>query len=471
MENSALLLNEDGSPRDRIVGFETEYAMACYDTYNKRLNGQEDFLASRSLRLDERDQFKSDGNRVYVDVGNHPEISTAEDVSFLDATYRMLAGHVRMSKYLSEGLARLNFDPYLQPVKRLELFANTCSTDGSSWANHSNLIASRMLEPKSYYGALSSHNASRIVWSGAGYVHNDPNSLMPEYWISEKAHHIFDVVSANTTANRPLVNTRDEPLADAMFYRRVHDITGETVFSPRANALRLAATSIILRACELGVNFDDLELANPIRAIRQISFDPSLKTHVSLADGRFYRGVDVQRAIAERALGAALKTEYITPQEILWGERWIDLCDNLANDPESCIRTVDWVLKQKLINDYIDANPGNERENKSRAYELSIKYHQLLPKEGMGMKLLRKGFFEDSPSTDLLETNLPVPENRAKARVAAMKKLGELGVSYKTDWDCLAIKLDDNTTRIIFMLDPYCAADVDMDTLVSSDAA
>jgi proteasome accessory factor A len=459
IEKSKLLLNPDGSARDRIVGFETEYGLTC-DLLRKENDGLEgrmnESVANAARRLNGgHGEFNEDGNRHYVDVGAHPEFSTAEDVIFLDAAARLLAGHIKLEKAHEQGADCVNENQEFNKIKNVNLFANTCDARGESWASHENFVAARSLLPQDFIGALAVHRLSRIVWSGAGLVKITQNGKNFSYHLSEKADHIWDLANDQTTRARPLVNLRDEPLAYPGSYRRIHGTAGESVFSPFTNALRLASESIVLRAVELDTDFSDLMPENPVVAIKEISSDPSLKTKVELENGSSVSGLDLQKQIAERAIAAAMAAEYLTDQEIYWGNKWIELIDDLSEDSQNCINRLDWIVKRELIERELAARPNELAGNV--AWQKAIEYHRLLPNEGAGMKLVRKGFFENSPDPDSLEPGPGLPSTRAKLRAEAIGRLKNANIYFRCDWEKISVFAGESYEDIygVLMLDPW----------------
>ncbi len=453
------LLNEDGSPRDRIVGFETEYGLCCKDQENKPNDYLAYVVAGKAYYRNAfyKNEYGQDGNREYVDVNAHPELSTAEETSFLGAAHRMLAGHFKTAaRYTQAGQEAADKLQQAggEQLHEVGLFANTCSPDGATWGNHENILTSRELLPEDYVGPLALLRSTRIVWSGAGHVPAPESEENPgrkfQFHLSEKASHIQEVSNLCSTHNRSLVNTRDEAEADARYFRRIHDISGETVMSAHVNALRLASTSIVLRACELGASFDDLALDDPVRAMKQISKDPSLHRKVRLKNGNLYTGIDMQKALAERSINVARAADYLTPQESEWGEKWLKLLDDLQTDPALCARRVDWVMKHKLVERRLD-RPHPGQSDVAVASAEAITYHRLLPHEGPGIQLLRRCAFEDSPSGNVLEDGLQLPETRAKLRGKAIRLLLEKGVGFEVHWTSIR-QLERNT---LFLLDPY----------------
>src|SRR3546814_20612424 len=107
------------------------------------------------------------------------------------------------------------------------------------------------------------------------------------YCTAQRAEHSWEGVSSATTRSRPIINTRDEPHADAEKYRRLHVIVGDSNMSEYTTFLKVGATSILLRMLEDPSQvLRDLTLGNPIRAIRAISNDTTCRRRGRLANGR-----------------------------------------------------------------------------------------------------------------------------------------------------------------------------------------
>ena len=173
------------------------------------------------------------------------------------------------------------------------------------------------------------------------------------YCVSQRAEHIWEGVSSATTRSRPIINTRDEPHADAERYRRLHVIVGDSNMSEYATFLKVGATSILLRMLEdPSCVLRDMTLENPIRAIREISHDMTCTRRVRLA----------QRSRGERARHPervprpcdALRRDAkgFSPLEKQALEMWEHCLTQIEEDPLSLDRECDWVIKHKLIEAY-----------------------------------------------------------------------------------------------------------------------
>ena len=110
-------------------------------------------------------------------------------------------------------------------------------------------------------------------------------------------------MSSATTRSRPIINTRDEPHADAEKYRRLHVIVGDSNMCEYTTFVKVGSAACMLRMLEdHNVVLRDMTLENPIRAIREISHDMTCRRLVRLANGREVSALDIQREYLDRAL-------------------------------------------------------------------------------------------------------------------------------------------------------------------------
>src|SRR5207245_2577570 len=153
---------------------------------------------------------------------------------------------------------------------------------GNSYGCHENYLVSRYGEFGKLAEVLIPFFVSRQIFTGAGKVLQTARGAI--YCISQRAEHIWEGVSSATTRSRPIINTRDEPHADAERYRRLHVIVGDSNMSETTTLLKVTITDLVLRMIEQGVVLRDMTLENPIRAIREISHDMTGRRKVRLAN-------------------------------------------------------------------------------------------------------------------------------------------------------------------------------------------
>ena len=255
----------------RIFGLETEYGVTCAAQDGRGLSADEvaRYLFRKVVAWGRSSNvFLRNGSRLYLDVGSHPEYATAEcdDV-------RQLVTHDRAGERILEGLvadAQQRLEHEGLPGK-IHLFKNNTDSAGNSYGCHENYLVRRQGDFSRLSDVLVPFLITRQILTGAGKVLTTPRGAV--YCLSQRADHIWEAVSSATTRSRPIINTRDEPHADAEHYRRLHVIVGDSSMSETTTMLKVGTTDLLLRMIEAGVPMREMALENPIRAIREISHD------------------------------------------------------------------------------------------------------------------------------------------------------------------------------------------------------
>jgi proteasome accessory factor A len=180
------------------------------------------------------------------------------------------------------------------------LFKNNTDSAGNSYGCHENYLTSRADELGHYAEVLIPFLVSRQIFTRRQGAADRPGRAVLD---RQRAEHIWEGVSSATTRSRPIINTRDEPHADAERYRRLHVIVGDSNMSEYATFLKVGSAACMLRMLEdPSVVLRDMTLENPIRAIREISHDITCRRRVRLANGREVSALDIQREYLDRAL-------------------------------------------------------------------------------------------------------------------------------------------------------------------------
>src|SRR6202049_4905762 len=330
----------------RIFGLENEYGVTCTLKGQRRLSPDEvaRYLFRRGVSWGRSSNvFLENGARLYLDVGSHPEYATPECDSIAD-----LVVHDKAGERILEGLVRSAEARMREEGIRgvIFLFKNNTDSAGNSYGCHENYLTSRRDDFGHYAEVLIPFFVSRQIYAGAGKVLQTARGAM--YCISQRAEHIWEGVSSATTRSRPIINTRDEPHADAERFRRLHVIVGDSNMSEYATFLKVGATSILLAMLEdSSTVLRDLTLENPIRAIREISHDITCQRRVRLANGREMRALDIQVEYLERALKFRDRRG-LSPEEDRALDMWQYCLKGLEADPTSLWRECDWVAKYRL---------------------------------------------------------------------------------------------------------------------------
>lgn len=217
-------------------------------------------------------------------------------------------------------------------------------------------------------------------------------------------------MSSATTRSRPIINTRDEPHADAERYRRLHVIVGDSNMSEYSNFLKVGSTACLLRMMEdPKFSLRDMTLENPIRAIRDFSHDTTCRKTVNLANGREASALDIQREYLNAALEFS-ETRGFHPNEQKALEMWKYCVETIEDDPLKLDREVDWVIKHKLIDSYCTKN-GLELSD-PKAQLIDLQYHDVVRSRGLFYKMQERGLVERMcVDSDIIEA-MDVPPKR-----------------------------------------------------------
>src|SRR5881397_675017 len=298
----------------RIFGLENEYGVTCTFRGQRRLSPDEvaRYLFRRVVSWGRSSNvFLRNGARLYLDVGSHPEYATPECDSVTELVTHDKAGERILEGLLVDAERRLHEEGIAGDVY---LFKNNTDSAGNSYGCHVNYLVARHGEFSRLADILIPFLVTRQLLCGAGKVLQTPRGAV--YCVSQRAEHIWEGVSSATTRSRPIINTRDEPHADAERFRRLHVIVGDSNMSEYTTFLKIGATSIVLRMLEEDASpWRDLTLENPIRAIREISHDLTCRRRVRLANGRELSAIEIQTEYLNRALRFA-KKRGLSPLEL-----------------------------------------------------------------------------------------------------------------------------------------------------------
>jgi proteasome accessory factor A len=286
------------------------------------------------------------------------------------------------------------------------------------------------------------------------------------YCITQRAEHIWEGVSSATTRSRPIINTRDEPHADAERFRRLHVIVGDSNMSEYATFLKTGTTSILLRMLEEDHSpWRDLSLENPIRAIREISHDMTCRRRVRLANGRELSAVEIQSEYLERALKFA-KKRGLAPLEQQALDMWEHVMTHLENDPLKLKTEVDWVIKYHLIEAFRDRH--DLALTHPRVALIDLSYHDVTRDRSLYYLLERRGLVDRVVDDDAIEVAMSTPPQttRARLRGAFIKRAKERKRDYTVDW--VHLKLNDQAQRTVLCKDPFKSRDERVERLIAS---
>ena len=397
------------------------------------------------------------GARFYVDHG-HPEYSAPETTNAWDAMVYDAAGDY----YLNTAAANIQqlWDEQVSVLHRhdpcppVKFYKNNVDGKGQSYGSHENYLYSRDTDFARLTQALIPFFVTRQVIIGAGRVGIGQASEQDGFQISQRADYFEQEISLETTLNRGIVNTRDEPHALADRFRRLHVIVGDANMSQYSNYLKLGMTKLVLDAIESDVDFTDLTLQDPVAEIKRVSHDPTLKHELLLADGRRATAINILREYRTRCEQLDGKDDADTHVLQLWGE----ILDDLERDPLSTADRLDWTAKWALIRTYLDrgvdiADP--------KLKLIDIQYADIDPAKSLYHALVRKGRMKTLVSEEDIRravTN-PPEDTRAYFRGKVSEKFGEDVIA--SSWQSIIFSVEGAPRRVSMdFIDGFTKAEV-----------
>ena len=389
----------------------------------------------------------TNGARYYVDHA-HPEMSTPEVRTPREAVVWDRAGEeiIRESLVAAQQL--------VPEGAELLVHKNNSDGKGNSYGCHENYLIDRALPFGKVISAVMAHFVTRQVFAGAGKVGCELPGMPWDsvgFQLSQRADFFEEEVGLETTVRRPIVNTRDEPHCDAAKYRRLHVIAGDANMSEVATFVKVASTAMLLAAAEDDPTMELPALAHPVRAITQVSHDPSLRAAISTYDGTTVRAIDMQwqlfeiaREWFERTGGDAVGTADCA----LALHHWETILAGLESDPLSVADRVDWVAKQRLIDAYADRHSLAPGSAALRAIDLQ--YHDMRPKKGLASRCGLVSLV-DPDEVERAKTQPPT-STRAYFRGRCVERFGSDLIA--ANWDSMVFDIGSDPLRRVPMDDP-----------------
>lgn len=452
----------------RIYGIETEYGVTCTFRGQRRLSPDEvaRYLFRRVVSWGRSSNvFLRNGSRLYLDVGSHPEYATAECDDLVQLITHDKAGERILEGLLVDAESRLHEEGIAGDIY---LFKNNTDSAGNSYGCHENYLVSRQGEFQRLAESILPFLVSRQIVAGAGKVQQTPRGAV--YCVSQRADHIWEGVSSATTRSRPIINTRDEPHADAERYRRLHVIVGDSNMSETTTLLKVGSADLVLRMLEAGVVMRDLTLENPIRAIREISHDPTGSKTVRLANGRELTSLQIQSEYFEKVRDFADRqglsddpTSTVSRTLELW-ERTIKSVE--TGDLAMIERDIDWVIKLRLLERYMAKHDLTLAD--ARIAQLDLAYHDITRSRGLYYLLERHGRVSRVAHEPAVfeAKSIPPQTTRAKLRGEFIRRAQERRRDFTVDW--VHLKLNDQAQRTVLCKDPFLSVDERVEKLIAS---
>jgi Pup amidohydrolase len=389
----------------------------------------------------------TNGARLYVDHA-HPEYSTPELTSPRDVVTWDKAGE----RVMHEAARRA---AYLPGQPRIQLYKNNTDNKGASYGAHENYLMSRATPFADIVRHLTPFFVTRQVMCGQGRVGIGQDGREEGFQISQRADFFEVEVGLETTLKRPIINTRDEPHADAEKYRRLHVIIGDANLSETSTYLKMGTTSLVLAMIEERFISLDLSVEEPVAALRAVSHDPGLRYVLSLRTGkRKLTAVQLQMEYLEQAkkyvedrYGADVDA---TTADVL--SRWESVLTRLEQDPMLCARELDWVAKLRLLEGF------RERDGltwgASRLQLIDLQYTDVRPEKGLYHRLVARGAMQTLVDADEVSRAMerPPTDTRAYFRGECLRRYPDQVAA--ASWDSVIFDLGRESLVRVPTLEP-----------------
>lgn len=446
---------------NRIVGLETEYGCLTSDPtgppsavgrvrnwiFDKNRFGLADMHQRDWDEPAGNGGFLFNGGRAYVDMG-HLEYCTPECLSLIDVLRYDRAGDA----ILCQALRDMKLADTVSFVRN-----NIDHFSGATFGCHENYLV-RRTAPLTETNVLSllAFLTLRVLFVGAGRVGATPGAEMrgdvvrpgadSHFQISQRADYINNDLFEWVQFNRAIINTRDEPLADARRYRRLHLLHGDTSVLPTTLLLKVGTTALVLDLLELD-KLPKIVLADAVLSFRMLSHQPDGPWIVMLSDGQNANAIDLLRkfhAAAEAEFhGRDTETDVLLR---IWGET----LDALDTKPESLVGQVDWITKRWLFQQFVDQENVGWGDTWLKSQDLE--FHQIETERSLGLALARTPAEWDLTTQDIHAALRRPPANtRAAVRSRVMHLLKEQHIRYFVDWEVI----DAEGVNSLNLLDPF----------------
>lgn len=397
----------------------------------------------------------TNGARFYVDHA-HPEFSTPECADPRTTVVFDRAGENILERAMDSARS------LLPEGQELVVYKNNSDRKGNSYGCHENYLMDRLIPFGHIVPHAISHFVTRQVYTGAGKVGSETSGARIDYQLTQRADFFEEQVGLETTLKRPIVNTRDEPHADPMKYRRLHVIVGDANMSEVATLLKLGTTAIVLSMVEDRWLAKPVLFADPVRALQQVSRDLTLAQPLLLDDGSTLTALEIQwqyyDAARKYADECGLECIGSGGDEIL--DRWEHALTGLEHDPMSMASTIDWVAKYRLIDGYRQRH--DLMWSDARLAALDLQYHDLRGDRS----LARRVGLETIVTDDEVEqaTTMPPEQTRAYFRGRCLARWPEHIVA--ANWDSLVFDVGVDPLRRVPMMEPTRGTRAHVGTLI-----
>jgi len=402
----------------------------------------------------------TNGARYYVDHA-HPELSTPECADPRSVVVYDRAAELILQRSMEAARTLLPED------QEVVVYKNNSDRKGNSYGCHENYLMDRTVPFGRIVANVMPHFITRQIFTGAGKVGTEAAGLTSKevpFQLTQRADFFEEEVGLETTLKRPIVNTRDEPHADAKKYRRLHVIVGDANLAEVATFLKVGTTALVLSMIEDDFLVRDLMPARPVQALRQVSYDLTLQRPIELADGSSITALEAQWELHARARKYAHERGLDCVggdepgEEVL--RRWEAVLEGLERDPSSVAAQVDWVAKRRLIDGYRERH--GLRWDDARLAAMDLQYHDLRPARSLAARVGLERIVTDAEAEAAMTE--PPPDTRAFFRGRCLQRWPQQIVA--ANWDSLVFDVGDDPLQRVPMMEPLRGTQAHVGSLI-----
>lgn len=393
---------------ERIMGTESEYALIGDGPDSETGRSQVIYPMSAG---DSKPEYLEDfpgpacfkgffdfGPRTYSDH-TYAEYSTSELRSPLHVMHTELVNGESYIFTFVKHLLRLQDEGRWSGATPTLAVKRNLGEHGETCGMHENYLGLREIDIRTYGRLLATHMLSRNIWAGAGGV----KRLKPEgdyvFVGGAKLSHLANLFSLVTTDHKPIINTRDEPLADTKRWQRVHITSGDGNMWPWPTFMKLATNSLVMRLVENGVPHEDLVIDDNdesiAKSIQEACFydlkglediNPRVRSaRIWLTSGEAIDPLSLQMRFVERCEQMA-QSHYISDEERLALTEWRQICELLSLDLVACRKYIEWIGKLYLGVKWVENSKSSEDPTVANLNTFENMWCDLNPSESLGQK-------------------------------------------------------------------------------------
>lgn len=372
------------------------------------------------------------GARYYNDH-NHPEYCTETCTSLQELVAQDKAGELLLWKCQQARNEALQ-------TGHISIVKNNTDYHGRSYGTHENYLVPRNIAFQQLVDGMMPFLTARQVLIGAGKVGCEgPTPGDAEFQLSQRADFFEEQVGINTTARRPIFNTRDEPHADRKRWRRLHVIAGDANRSEYATALKVGMTGMVIDALVTGQQFA-VDLRDPLRAIKEFSRDPNLTVTTETVSNQEVTALDVMEIYLE-----TLEKNYQDEPDKKWiMQQWRELVDLLRQNREKAGDRLDWVAKWNLMEEL----GGSGCLDLSSRKKIDLAYHLIDPELSLFDSLVAAGQIRRLVNNTAIRwaSNNPPSGTRGSVRGLILQRFEKHVINM--EWDSITLAADGHNYEI-----------------------